>query len=699
RKAYLIIAGILALAAAIFLYTCFSHVQIRVATWLDPFADPLDTGYQLCQTAYSLADGGMLGAGIGQGLCDLIPVVESDFIFAAIAEETGLLGAAGVLMLYVAFGVRGFVTAARARTDVAALMSAGLTTVVVLQAFIIVGGVTRLVPLTGITLPFISQGGSSLVANFIAVGLLLVCGNDASGLGEEMANASESARTTGASAYTAAGAHTAAAATAAAPDNPLGRIALGRRLTNTLIVFCALFALLMGNLTYRMIIQADAIHAMPYNNHTVLAAQRIRRGDITTSDGVVLASSTRSADGTYTRTYPAGDLAAHVVGYYSLRYGTAGLENALDPYLTGSSGYSTWSEAISTLAGSGRDGYSLTLTLDSRVQQAATAALSGYKGACVVMTPEGAMLAMVSTPTFNPDDVAAILDDPAAYPDSPLFNRAIQAVYAPGSTFKLVTLAAALEAGVASEDTEFDAPATIEIGGADIVNWNKEEYGTITLARATELSANTVYGQLGALMGPRTLVAGATSFGFGTDTPFELPVSTSLMPDPSEMTLWETAWAAAGEPVGSHPSPAGPQTTVLEIALIGCAFVNEGVIPAPYLVASITDSDGNIIDEATPATLRRATSAETAARVKAVMEGVVARGTAWPAAIPGAVVGAKTGTAEKNAETSDGWFVGFAQMDGRTVVVAIVLEDSGSGVAAGRAHDVFLAALDALAHR
>ncbi|MBQ3387357.1 MAG: FtsW/RodA/SpoVE family cell cycle protein, partial [Eggerthellaceae bacterium] len=341
RKAYLIIAGILALAAAVFLYTCFSHVQIRVATWLDPFADPLDTGYQLCQTAYSLADGGMLGAGIGQGLCDLIPVVESDFIFAAIAEETGLLGAAGVLMLYVAFGVRGFVTAARARTDVAALMSAGLTTVVVLQAFIIVGGVTRLVPLTGITLPFISQGGSSLVANFIAVGLLLVCGNDASGLGEEMANAGSGARgadnLTGTGAYTAsaaAGAHTAsaAAATAAAPDNPLGRIALGRRLTNILIVFCALFALLMGNLTYRMIIQADAIHAMPYNNHTVLAAQRIRRGDITTADGVVLASSTRSADGTYTRTYPAGDLAAHVVGYYSLRYGTAGLENALDPY-------------------------------------------------------------------------------------------------------------------------------------------------------------------------------------------------------------------------------------------------------------------------------------------------------------------------------------------------------------------------------
>ena len=686
RKTYLVIAGILAAAAAVFLYTCFSHVQVRVATWLNPFADPLDTGYQLCQSFYSLADGGMVGTGIGRGLCDLIPVVESDFIFAAIAEETGLLGAAGVLMLYVAFAVRGFVTAGRARTDVAALMSVGLTTVIALQAFIIVGGVTRLVPLTGITLPFISQGGSSLVANFIAVGLLLVCGNDSTGLGEEMANANTHA------AGTMPGVHTAHEFSA---DNPLGRVALGRRLTNTLIVFCALFAILIGNLTFQMIIRADAIHAMPYNNHTVLAAQRIRRGDIVTSDGVVLASSERSADGTYTRTYPAGDLAAHVVGYYSLRYGTAGLENAFDPYLTGRSGYSTWSEAFSTLAGSGEDGYTLTLTLDSRVQEAAAAALGEYKGACVVMTADGAILGMVSAPSFDPTDVASILDDPDSAVGSPLFNRAIQAVYAPGSTFKLVTLTAALETGVATEDTEYEAPATLEIGGADIVNWNREDYGTVTLARATELSANTVYAQVGAAMGPRTLVAAADAFGFDADVPFDLHVSTSLMPDPNEMTLWETAWAAAGEPVGSHPSPAGPQVTVLEMALVGSAFVNGGAIPAPYLVSAISDTQGNLLFEAAPSIWRQATTAETAARVKAVMEGVVAHGTAWPADIPGATVGGKTGTAEKNADTSDGWFVGFAEVDGHAVIVAIVLEDSGSGVAAGRAHDVFLAALSA----
>ncbi|MBR2790460.1 MAG: FtsW/RodA/SpoVE family cell cycle protein, partial [Eggerthellaceae bacterium] len=325
RKAYLIIAGILAAAAAVFLYLGFSHVQLRVSTWLDPFADPLGGGYQLCQTLYSLADGGLVGAGIGQGLCDLIPVVESDFIFAAIAEETGLLGAAGVLLLYVSFGVRGYLTAARARTDVASLMSAGITAVVLLQAFIIVGGVTRLIPLTGITLPFISQGGSSLVANFIGVGLLLVCGNDGTGLGQELENGAER---TGFS-------HPGDPDTGA---NPLGRVALGRRITGTLTVFCALFALLIANLSYVMVVQADAIHEKPYNNHTLLKEQRIPRGSIITADGVVLAESVRQEDGTYLRTYPQGELAAHVVGYCSLRFGTAGLEAAANDLLAGRAG-------------------------------------------------------------------------------------------------------------------------------------------------------------------------------------------------------------------------------------------------------------------------------------------------------------------------------------------------------------------------
>ena len=132
--------------------------------------DPSGSGYQLVQSLYSLADGGLVGTGVGQGLASQIPVVESDFIFIAIAEELGLLGGAAILLLFICFSIRGFLAAARAKNDVSSFVAVGLTTTIVLQAFIIVGGVTKLIPLTGLTLPFISQGGSSLLASFIIVG-------------------------------------------------------------------------------------------------------------------------------------------------------------------------------------------------------------------------------------------------------------------------------------------------------------------------------------------------------------------------------------------------------------------------------------------------------------------------------------------------------------------------------------------------
>ena len=178
KKFYLVIGLGLVAIGGVGAYFAFDHVQTRVATWLNPFADAQNTGYQLVQTIYSLADGDLFGTGIGRGMAGggngitRIPVVESDFIFAAIGEETGLLGAAGLLLLYLCFAIRGFVTAARAKSDVSSLIGAGLTSIIVLQAFIIVGGVTRLIPLTGITLPFVSQGGSSLLAAFIIVGFL-----------------------------------------------------------------------------------------------------------------------------------------------------------------------------------------------------------------------------------------------------------------------------------------------------------------------------------------------------------------------------------------------------------------------------------------------------------------------------------------------------------------------------------------------
>ena len=678
KKFYLAIGLGLIAVGGVGAFLAFDHVQVRVNTWLDPFADAQNTGYQLTQAIYSIADGDLFGVGLGNGLAEQIPVVESDFIFADIAEEIGLLGAAGVLLLFLCFAIRGFVTAARAKSDVSSFAAVGLTSVIVLQAFIIVGGVTRLIPLTGITLPFISQGGSSLLASFIIVGLLLRCGDEGTGVGQEMTSATSSLHA----------------------NSVLGRVSLGKRLSHSMLFCSALFALLVANLTMIMVVQADYYQNMPGNNHSLAKEARTERGTISTYDGVVLAQSVPTEDGTFERVYPAGDLASQVVGYSSARFGTSGIEQAYNDTLKGKENFASWTDVLNSFAGIGGAGNDVALTLNSKIQQAAQDALAGRTGACVVMDPDtGAVLAMASSPTYDAADFETVIEQANAdSSDTRLINRAIHALYSPGSTFKIVSLATALEDGVADENTVYDAPGSMEIGNADVVNFDGNSYGRLTLAQATELSANTAFGQLGVEMGADALVAGAEDFGFNKDIEFALTLYTSLMPDPDDMTEWETAWAAAGENVGenktaNHPSPNGPQATVLEMALVGSAIANDGTIMQPYLVDGIYNANGERSFTAQPTKLMQAVSETTAGRVRDVLVGVVNNGTGTDAAIDGVQVAGKTGTAEK-VDGNDSWFVGMAPADDPRVVVALIIEDGEEGVGAQKAQNVLKTALE-----
>lgn len=694
KKMFLVVGFGLAAVGCIILYSAFGHVQIRVNTWLDPFADPSGGGYQLCQTIYSLADGGIVGVGVGNGLAENIPVVESDFIFAAIAEETGLLGGAGVLLLYLSLAVRGFTTAARAKSDVSSFVAVGATVTIVLQAFIIVGGVTRLIPLTGLTLPFISQGGSSLLASFMGIGLLLRCGDEGTGINSEIKDGTGRLPVIGAH-----GAH----AVSARESGVLGRVALGKRLTGTMIAFAVLFALLVANLTYIMVIKADEYQSYPGNNHTLYKEQKTERGSISTYDGVVLAESVLQEDGTYARTYPQGSLASHVVGYYSQQYGLSGIEASMNDALKGQSNFANWTDVINSMAGINTPGNDVTLTLNSKIQAAAEQALAGYSGAVVVMDPtSGAVLACASSPTYSNDDVEALLANASAGADSSngaLINRAMGTLYPPGSTFKVVTLAGLLENGVADENTQIDAPASMDIGNAKVTNAHDIGYGAVSLQRAFEVSSNTAFGQLGVELGAEKLVAEASKFGFNTPIGnLDLPLVESLMPDPDEMTEWETAWAADGQPVGEHASPAGPQATVMQMAMVAAAVANDGVLETPYFVEGIYNANGERSFTAKPKTFGTVMSKDTADTVTAMMVGVVNNGTGYAAAIDGVQVAGKTGTAETGKAASHSWFVGFAPADNPSVVIAIVLEDATdpeneSGAASQHAQSVLREAL------
>jgi cell division protein FtsW (lipid II flippase) len=174
RTAYVILGALLFALGSLVTYSLFGHVQLRVQSWLDPWQDPDGAGFQILQSIFNIADGGLTGTGLGAGFSQTIPEVETDFIFSAIASELGLLGATAVLLAFLAFVYRGIKISLLVEDEASKLLAFGLTAMFALQTLIIVGGVTKAIPLTGITLPFVSYGGSSVVGNFILTGLLLV---------------------------------------------------------------------------------------------------------------------------------------------------------------------------------------------------------------------------------------------------------------------------------------------------------------------------------------------------------------------------------------------------------------------------------------------------------------------------------------------------------------------------------------------
>lgn len=680
RVSYVIIGLALLAIGAFGMYQIMSHVQVRVAIWLDPFSDAQNLGYQIVQSLFSLADGGLAGVGIGKGMADIIPVVASDMIFAAIGEEMGLLGGSAVLLLFMLFAVRGLTTAARAKSDLAAFSAAGLTAAISFQAFTIVGGVTKLIPLTGVTLPFMSQGGSSLLASFVIVALLLRAGDEATGRSTEIANTSTDLATAG---YrtTVRGSHMRRPALDTPESGLLGRVALANRLTRTVFLFTALFAVLIGNITYIQVIKASEYQDMPSNNHTINKARFIKRGSIITADGLTLAESIQQADGTYARSYPNGNLAAHVVGYYSQQYGTMGIENTQNDTLTGSKDYSSWQNALNSLAGISEPGNSVQLTIDSRIQRAAEQALAGRVGAIVALDPRnGAVLAWASAPTFDNTNIQAAIEaaNASGGADTSMYDRATLALYTPGSTFKVLTLASALENGLATLDTTYDSPGRMEIGGADVVSIGERGHGKISLAKAFALSSNTVFGQVADGLGAEKLVATARAFGYGQQLGLDFTTAASVMPNPEEMTEWELAWAGAGQPVGQGHTP-GPQATVMQNALMAATIANNGIAMNPYVVSQILAPDGTVLKTTRGRSLGQAVSSGTAAQVKQAMLDVVQNGTGSAAAIAGVKVAGKTGTAETNNANANSTFVGFAPYDTPTVAIAVVIEQNAKG--------------------
>ncbi|MEX0592918.1 MAG: penicillin-binding protein 2 [Nitriliruptoraceae bacterium] len=468
-------------------------------------------------------------------------------------------------------------------------------------------------------------------------------------------------------------------------------------------VVLGLFGALFINLNIITLLQADDLANHPANRRLMVREYEIARGPIVVGEHAIALSTPTEGELRYLRTYPEGPRYAHLTGYYSLVLQRSGLEAAVNEQLTGRPTEVVAQNLGDLLGTRDRAGNAVVLTIDPRIQAAAEAALGDRQGAIVVLDPQtGAVLASYSNPTFDPNplsshDPSAVVrswDELLARDDNPLVDRALRELYPPGSAFKMIVAAAALEHGMIptqlfADQPFYDVPQTT----ADIGNYGGGVCATgqtISLEDAFRLSCNTVFARMGVDLGADALVAQAERFGFNFPVPFELPVVASAIPH--DLDVPATAQSAIGQ--------RDVRVTTLHMAMIAAAIVNGGEMMRPHVVDSIRNPEGGRVRgsmggrwEAPPGD-GRAISARTAQQLRRMMVSVVESGTGSRARIPGIEVGGKTGTAQTGLTGTENppvaWFVGFA---GHDVAIAVTVpgnsaRDTGGLVAAPIARDV-----------
>lgn len=471
-----------------------------------------------------------------------------------------------------------------------------------------------------------------------------------------------------------------------------------------------LFLALMVSASWWQFAKAGELGEDPRNVRTLYRQFGSFRGPIIV-DGQAIVSSVPVDDPfNYQRTYTDGPLFAPVTGYYSIGPGRSGLEATENALLNGSADSLFWTRLGNVFAGQEQEGASVELTINAGVQRAAFDALGGNRGAVVALDPRtGAILALVSTPSFDPVALAVhssseanrIYSSLVADQTDPLINRAIGGdTYAPGSTFKLIVAAAALDSGY-TPDTLVYAPQELELPGttATIKNYGGERCGSsdnIPLIDALRVSCNTAFADLAMRLGWGVIERTAAKFGWEQSLSIPLVVTPSRLPDsPNNPQIAQSG-------LGQFDVRATP----LQMAMVASAIANDGVLMKPYLVSTVRDPDLRVIERTSPKEFSSSLSRDTAGALNAMMQAVVSNGTGRNAQIAGITVAGKTGTAETGTdEAPHTWFVAFAPANDPVVAVAVLVENggdlgseaTGGRVAAPIAKAVMQAAIDSAA--
>lgn len=456
------------------------------------------------------------------------------------------------------------------------------------------------------------------------------------------------------------------------------------RLARLGLFFVAAYLMLSVLLVYWQVVRAPNLVNRPDDPRLYAEQQAVHRGDILDRRSTVLARTTFH-DGSPVRTLSDPTLSL-LIGYHSQQFDNSGLEDAYNDYLNGAAANQPVDNTLRRLLHQPVLGDALQLTIDDRIQQIAAAALGDGAGVALVADPRnGQILAMVSKPTFN----ANRIDEPGYWDslqtgNSPLLNRAIDGRYPPGSTFKTVTLAAALLNGTAKLSTVYsgqNAVGPLFIQGTMLptsANNLPPGVNQVTLEDAYKYSDNIVFAVLGQQMGAKKLLAGAADFGYGDSLPFDLPTAVSAVTaDPNTFTQYDLATSAFGQ--------ADVLTTPLQLLLVDEAIANRGTIMRPYVVKKIIAPNGEVLRDTQATVWRQALPPAVAAQVgQAMVTAVNGPGASgYLARLPGVTVAGKTGTAQLGGATQqpDSWFMAYAPAAKPRLAVLVLKEQGGEGSA------------------
>jgi peptidoglycan glycosyltransferase len=610
---------ILFLVAGALGYTASDRLASRFDGWLDPWPQAADQAFQIVQSLIAVGSGGLLGQGLGMGRPGYIPAVHTDFVFAAVAEELGLAGSLALVALFGILLLRGARTALRAPRAFERLLAAGLTAGLMIQAWIIMGANVKLVPIAGVTLPFLSYGGSSLLFTFIGVGLLL-----------RISDLRRKAR-----------------------QAPSGAVTRRFSLLRVAGVLSLCLGLLGVGCGYWAVARADWLKAREDNPRRVAYEQRVQRGRILDRDGRVLAGVVRQVNGVVERTYPAPE-AAPVVGYASLRHGTGGVEAAFDQLLRGEAYRSTWQAAWAELLHRPPQGKDVQLTLDADLQRLAHEALVGRAGGVVLLDSRtGGVLAMASAPTFDPaaldQEWAELREDPSA----PLLNRATQGLYQPGAALETIVLAEALEQGLVylTDPLSSTLTGTVMVDGT-AVGCLAEPSEMDGLVAAYQAACPAPFAALGVELGEAGLAAAVERWGLTTPPPLRIP---------TESGTWSPGDGVEAEAIGQGSLTVSP----LHMALVAATLADGGRMPDPQVTWRVESPGGGWLTLEEPEVLRSPISGHVARTLLL----------AWQPYGPQALGHVATAVAGED-RLSHAWFLGVAPASSPRYAVAVLLERS-----------------------